>query len=162
MEISVETLTETLEEGNYNVKEFTTSLADVAKKGSAAVLQPLVDNMATAIQNTQLAQANLLFSDADITVRLENNVINLPYQNINPMKKMLAPEATMAVNVYSIIESPDVNVSSLRIDKVASADDFVKHVDEMAAGVATWLDDKLTIIKNHEDNAEEAKQPKKS
>lgn len=162
MNISVETLTDQLAEADYNVKEFKTTLKDVEAKGSAAAIQPLVDFMTTAIQNNQLAQGNLVFDGSDILVRLENNVINIPYANVNPIKKMLSPEADMAVNVYSIIESPDVNVSSLRIDKVASAEDFVAHADEMAPGIATWLDEKLDVIKNHEENAEEAKKPKKS
>lgn len=151
MEISVETLTKILEEGNYNIKNCTTNLADMDKNenGSFSIFQPLVEFMVTAIQNNQLAQANSFFRGDDIMVRLENNVINLPYQNIDSIKKIMSSKSTMFVNVYSIIESPDVNVSSLRIDKVASADYFVSHIDEMKVRVANWMDNILLTINNH-------------
>ncbi|WP_054654495.1 hypothetical protein [Secundilactobacillus silagei] len=87
----------------------------------------MVEMIVKAVGENKLAQATLTLTDADIQVHLETSVVNLPLRYVNAMKKMLADDDTLPVSIYSIIESPDVNVSSLRIDKVASADDFVSH-----------------------------------
>ena len=162
MDIAVATLTETIENASYNAHDFKVTRAAFKKDGAEKYVSALVDFISEAIDRNELGQANLVFSDDEIVVRLEINAINLPYSSLNPLKKMLDPEATLPVNVYSIIESPDVNVSHLRIDKVASADDFVAHEKDAVSGIVNWLDEKMATIDNHEENAEEAKKPKKS
>lgn len=157
MESLVKDFIEEVEAENYDVQNFGSSLAEIKKTGAVKALEPMVEMIVKAVGENKLAQATLTLTDADIQVHLETSVVNLPLRYVNAMKKMLADDDTLPVSIYSIIESPDVNVSSLRIDKVASADDFVSHQGDMAKSVAAWLDKQLDQIKeNQEKKAEES------
>ncbi|KRK98857.1 hypothetical protein FD04_GL000599 [Secundilactobacillus odoratitofui DSM 19909 = JCM 15043] len=160
MESLVKDFIEKVDAEEFETENFGGSLADLNQNGAKKALAPLVDMISTAVQSDQLAQATLSLTDADIQVRLETSVVNLPLRYVNAMKKMLADDETLPVSVYSIVESPDVNASSLRIDKVASADDFVSHQADMASAIATWLDTQLEQIKtNQEKQADEETAP---
>lgn len=160
MESNVKDFFDEVEAENYEQKNFGGSLAEIQKKGTAEVLKPMVAMMVANIKANKLAAASLLFTDADIQVRLETGIVNLPLRYLTAMQKMLADDDTLPINVYSVIESPDVNVSSLRIDKVASADDFVAHEADMAGAIADWLDTQLEAIKtNQEAKENEEAQP---
>lgn len=160
MESLVKDFIEKVDAEEFETENFGGSLADLNQNGAKKALAPMVDMISTAVQSNQLAQATLSLTDADIQVRLETSVVNLPLRYVNAMKKMLADDETLPVSVYSIVESPDVNASSLRIDKVASADDFVSHQADMASAIATWLDTQLEQIKtNHEKQADEETAP---
>lgn len=160
MESLVKDFIEKVDAEEFETENFGGSLADLNQNGAKKTLAPMVDMISTAVQSNQLAQATLSLTDADIQVRLETSVVNLPLRYVNAMKKMLADDETLPVSVYSIVESPDVNASSLRIDKVASADDFVSHQADMASAIATWLDTQLEQIKtNQEKQADEETAP---
>lgn len=160
MESLVKDFIEKVDAEEFETENFGGSLADLNQNGAKKALAPMVDMISTAVQSNQLAQATLSLTDADIQVRLETSVVNLPLRYVNAMKKMLADDETLPVSVYSIVESPDVNASSLRIDKVASADDFVSHQADMASAIATWLDTQLEQIKtNQEKQADEETAP---
>lgn len=156
MESLVKDFVEEVEAENYETQNFGGSLAEIKKSGAAKALEPMVEMIVKAVGENKLAQATLTLTDADIQVHLETSIINLPLRYLNAMKKMLADDDTLPISVYSIIESPDVNASSLRIDKVASADDFVSHQGDMADAIATWLEQQLDQIKeNQEKKAED-------
>ncbi|GAX03484.1 hypothetical protein IWT140_01088 [Secundilactobacillus pentosiphilus] len=150
MESLVKDFVEEVEAEKYETQNFGSSLAEIKKNGAAKSLEPMVEMIVKAVGENQLAQATLTLTDADIQVALETSVVNLPLRYLNAMKKMLADDDTMPVSVYSIVESPDINPSSLRIDKVASADDFVSHKGDMAAAIATWLDKQLDQIEENQ------------
>ncbi len=156
MESLVKDFVEEVEAENYDTQNFGSSLAEIKKDGAVKSLEPMVNMIVKAIGENKLAQATLTLTDADIQVHLETSVVNLPLRYLNAMKKMLADDDTLPISVYSIVESPDINASSLRIDKVASADDFVSHQADMATAIATWLDKQLDQIKeNQEKKAED-------
>ncbi len=156
MESLVKDFVEEVEAENYDTQNFGSSLAEIKKNGAVKSLEPMVNMIVKAIGENKLAQATLTLTDADIQVHLETSVVNLPLRYLNAMKKMLADDDTLPISVYSIVESPDINASSLRIDKVASADDFVSHQADMATAIATWLDKQLDQIKeNQEKKAED-------
>ncbi len=156
MESLVKDFVEEVEVENYDTQNFGSSLAEIKKNGAVKSLEPMVNMIVKAIGENKLAQATLTLTDADIQVHLETSVVNLPLRYLNAMKKMLADDDTLPISVYSIVESPDINASSLRIDKVASADDFVSHQADMATAIATWLDKQLDQIKeNQEKKAED-------
>ncbi|MCH5462942.1 hypothetical protein HC026_06980 [Lactobacillus sp. LC28-10] len=155
MESLVKDFVEEVEAENYETQNFGSSLAEINKNGAAKSLEPMVTMIVKAIGENKLAQATLTLTDADIQVRLETSVVNLPLRYLTAMKKMLADDDTLPISVYSIIESPDVNASSLRIDKVASADDFVSHQGDMAAAIATWLEKQLDQIKVNQDKKDD-------
>lgn len=155
MESLVKDFIEEVEAEKYETQNFGSSLAEINKNGATKALEPMVDMMVKAIGDNKLAQATLTLTDTDIQVHLETSVVNLPLRYLNAMKKMLADDDTLPVSIYSIIESPDINPSSLRIDKVASADDFVSHKDGMAAAIATWLEKQLDQIKENQEKKDD-------
>jgi hypothetical protein len=155
MESLVKDFVEEVEAENYDTQNFGSSLAEIKKDGAVKSLEPMVNMIVKAIGDNKLAQATLTLTDTDIQVHLETSVVNLPLRYLNAMKKMLADDDTLPISVYSIIESPDINASSLRIDKVASADDFVSHQADMATAIATWLDKQLDQIKENQEKKDE-------
>ncbi|GAX08162.1 MAG: hypothetical protein DUD34_14615 [Lactobacillus sp.] len=155
MESLVKDFVEEVEAENYDTQNFGSSLAEIKKDGAVKSLEPMVNMIVKAIGENKLAQATLTLTDADIQVHLETSVVNLPLRYLNAMKKMLADDDTLPISVYSIVESPDINASSLRIDKVASADDFVSHQADMATAIATWLDKQLDQIKENQEKKDE-------
>ena len=155
MESLVKDFVEEVEVENYDTQNFGSSLAEIKKNGAVKSLEPMVNMIVKAIGENKLAQATLTLTDADIQVHLETSVVNLPLRYLNAMKKMLADDDTLPISVYSIVESPDINASSLRIDKVASADDFVSHQADMATAIATWLDKQLDQIKENQEKKDE-------
>lgn len=155
MESLVKDFFEEVEAEKYETQNFGSSLAEIKKNGATKSLEPMVNMMVKAIDSNQLAQATLTLTDTDIQVHLETSIVNLPLRYLNAMKKMLADDDTLPVSIYSIIESPDINSSSLRIDKVASADDFVSHKGDMAAAIATWLEKQLDQIKENQEKKDE-------
>lgn len=155
MESLVKDFVEEVEAENYDTQNFGSSLAEIKKNGAVKSLEPMVNMIVKAIGENKLAQATMTLTDADIQVHLETSVVNLPLRYLNAMKKMLADDDTLPISVYSIIESPDVNASSMRIDKVASADDFVSHQADMATAIATWLEKQLDQIKENQEKKDE-------
>lgn len=155
MKSLVKDFVEEVEAENYDTQNFGSSLAEIKKDGAVKSLEPMVNMIVKAIGENKLAQATLTLTDADIQVHLETSVVNLPLRYLNAMKKMLADDDTLPISVYSIVESPDINASSLRIDKVASADDFVSHQADMATAIATWLDKQLDQIKENQEKKDE-------
>lgn len=96
-------------------------MADPAK-----VMQPVYDYVEEQLNLGKLAYGEVKASDEDVTLRLETNLINLPYEDAKVISKMMQDQdGTLPINVYLVISSPWVNKSSLRIDEVASADDYV-------------------------------------
>lgn len=155
MDILVKDFIEQVEAEGYTQANFDTTLATLTKDPEKAI-KPVVKTLTDAVKADQLAGVALTVTDADIVIRLETSVINLPLQYVNAMKKMLSDDETLAVNVYSVIESPDVNASSLRIDKVASVADFDAHNADMAGAVGDWIADQLAQIEANQKAAAEA------
>ncbi len=71
--------------------------------------------------------------------------------------KMLQDEETLPVNVYLVIVSPLVNQSGLRIDEVASADDYVGNVANYLDMVNNWVSEHLAAVKENLEKQSEEK-----
>ena len=65
--------------------------------------------------------------------------------------------ATAEVNVYLVCETPDINRSGLRIDKLASATALVDDADSVTGAAQQWIDEKLATVR---DNIAAAKEEK--
>ncbi|ANZ60469.1 hypothetical protein AYR62_12300 [Secundilactobacillus paracollinoides] len=155
MDIAVADFIEKVETEQVTSQTFEITRGALDQQGDKAVLTPIVEFVAETVKKGELASAILSFTDAEIEFRLETSIINLPLRYVNTIKKMLSDEDDMAVNIYSVLESPDVNQSSLRIDKVASVDDFQAHQDVMAESIGEWLDTQLAAIKTNEEHRAE-------
>ena len=137
-------------------KSFTKKL-DVIMKDPAKVMQPVYDYVEEQLNLGKLAYGEVKASDEDVAIRLETNLINLPFQDAKVISKMMQDQETLPVNVYLVISSPWVNKSSLRIDEVASADDYVGNVANYLDQMNNWVAEHLDMVKENLEKQPEEK-----
>lgn len=93
-----------------------------------------------------------------LSVRLETNLINIPMkeaQRLDP--KLLDRDPEYSVNVYMVAEGDRLNNSGLRIDELASGDDFSSATD-LVTKFQEWVANQLSMATT---NRKEADQDKK-
>lgn len=137
-------------------KSFTKKLDDIMKD-PAKVMQPVYDYVEEQLNLGKLAYGEVKASDEDVAIRLETNLINLPFQDAKVISKMMQDQETLPVNVYLVISSPWVNKSSLRIDEVASADDYVGNVANYLDRMNNWVAEHLDMVKENLEKQPEEK-----
>lgn len=137
-------------------KSFTKKLDDIMKD-PAKVMQPVYDYVEEQLNLGKLAYGEVKASDEDVAIRLETNLINLPFQDAKIISKMMQDQATLPVNVYLVISSPWVNKSSLRIDEVASVDDYVGNVANYLDQMNNWVAEHLDMVKENLEKQPEEK-----
>lgn len=137
-------------------KSFTKKLDDIMKD-PAKVMQPVYDYVEEQLNLGKLAYGEVKASDEDVAIRLETNLINLPFQDAKVISKMMQDQETLPVNVYLVISSPWVNKSSLRIDEVASADDYVGNVANYLDQMNNWVAEHLDMVKKNLEKQPEEK-----
>ncbi len=137
-------------------KSFTKKLDDIMKD-PAKVMQPVYDYVEEQLNLGKLAYGEVKASNEDVAIRLETNLINLPFQDAKVISKMMQDQETLPVNVYLVISSPWVNKSSLRIDEVASADDYVGNVANYLDQMNNWVAEHLDMVKENLEKQPEEK-----
>jgi hypothetical protein len=137
-------------------KTFTKKLADIIAEPDKS-MQPVYDYVEEQLNLGKLGYGELKASDEDVSLRLETNLINLPFQDAKIISKMLQDEETLPVNVYLVIVSPLVNQSGLRIDEVASADDYVGNVANYLDMMNNWVSEHLAAVKENLEKQSEEK-----
>lgn len=131
------------------------------------IMGPIYDFVEEQLNLGKLGYGEVRVDEADLSVRLETNLINLPLSEIKRIDKMISDEDELPLNVYLVMISPNVNVSGLRIDEVASADDFVGNLDTYLPMMNDWVADHLAAVQenmktNAEKEAEESAAAKKA
>lgn len=132
------------------------------------VLAPLAAFMREQITADQLAQATLTLSDAEVSVRLEMSVINLPMQDSKTIGKIMDVGQTAPINIYAVIETDAINVSGLRIDALAPATTYLEQAATADQSLHDWVLLQIDKLKTAAENAAQtdqlattAKQPAK-
>ncbi|MFC6288812.1 hypothetical protein [Levilactobacillus angrenensis] len=115
------------------------------EKDPDGAMAPLAAFIREQIGKDRLAQAELKLTDTAVSVRLEMSVINLPLQDSKTIGKILETDDEADINVYAVIETPDINVSGLRIDALAPATTYVDQAAVADESLHDWL--KLQIEK---------------
>jgi hypothetical protein len=108
-------------------------------KDPDGTMAPLAAFIRKQINQDQLAQATLNVTDTDVSVRLEMSVINLPMQDSKTIGKIMETTDEADLNVYAVIETPDINVSGLRIDALAPATTYVDQAKVADQSLHDWL-----------------------
>ena len=102
-------------------------------------MAPLAAFIRQQIDADQLAQAELTLTDTAVSVRLEMSVINLPLQDTKTIGKIMETNVEQELNVYAVIETPDINASGLRIDALAPATTYVDQTQTADQSLHDWL-----------------------
>lgn len=122
------------------IQHFTAGTTEkVFFKDPDSLMAPLAAFIREQIGKDQLAQAELKVTDTDVSVRLEMSVLNLPMQDSKTIGKILETSEEADLNVYAVIETPDINVSGLRIDALAPADTYVDQAQVADQSLHDWL-----------------------
>ena len=123
-----------------------------------AVLAPLAAFMREQITADQLAQATLTLSDAEVSVRLEMSVINLPMQDSKTLGKIMDVGQTAPINIYAVIETDAINVSGLRIDALAPATTYLEQAATADQSLHDWVLLQIDKLKTAAENAAQTDQ----
>ncbi|WP_304057985.1 hypothetical protein [Levilactobacillus namurensis] len=123
-----------------------------------AVLAPLAAFMREQITADQLAQATLTLSDAEVSVRLEMSVINLPMQDSKTIGKIMDVGQTAPINIYAVIETDAINVSGLRIDALAPATTYLEQAATADQSLHDWVLLQIDKLKTAAENAAQTDQ----
>jgi hypothetical protein len=129
-------------------KSFSKKLSEI-EADPAKVMQPVYDYVEEQLNLGKLAYGEVKASDEEVALRLETNLINLPFKDANIISKMMQDQGTLPVNVYIVIVSPWVNKSGLRIDEVASADDYIGNVSKYSDKMNNWVSEHLDMVKEN-------------
>ena len=124
-------------------------------------MAPLAAFIRQQIGADQLAQAELKLTDTAVSVRLEMSVINLPLQDTKTIGKIMETNEEQELNVYAVIETPDINVSGLRIDALAPATTYVDQAQTADQSLHDWLNLQIEKLQAAASNKEETDVKKK-
>ncbi len=129
-------------------KTVTATLADVLDD-PASQLQPIYEFVEELVNTGKVGYGELRVDDADLVISLETNLINLPLQEVKRIDKMISDNETLPLNIYLVMSSPFVNASNLRIDQVATADEFIGHLDTYVPTMNSWVTDHLEDVQDN-------------
>lgn len=130
MEINTKAFQEAIMDGNYTTFNQDVTPA-VAAKGLDSALVPVFAAVDDAIAQGKLIQAQLTITSAEPTIiRLETGIVNLPFADAKKIINFLEPEEQVPLKLYLIVIAEHVNASGLRIDEVATLD---QYTDQKAA-----------------------------
>lgn len=105
--------------------------------------------IAKTTSNNEIAQYNWVVDMPEgekVSIRIETSVINLPLEDTKTISKILNVEDAAEMNVYLIAETPDMNKSGLRIDKVASVMAVQDDIEGVSHSASNWVNDQLAAI----------------
>ncbi|USS91862.1 hypothetical protein [Fructobacillus americanaquae] len=153
MSINGQAIIDQIEEQNY-VQE---TLA--VKDGQSIDLDALFSAFLPLAQKENLAMAKADIDggieEGGTTFSLEVNVINLPLRYANQEKKLVYTDQDYDLQVYTIVDSPNVSKSRLKIAKLSSLAALLDDSDGVFAKAAAWFDDQLQVIMENQQQAEQ-------
>lgn len=149
MEINTKAFQEAIMDGNYTTFNQDVTPA-VAAKGLDSALAPVFAAVDEAIAQGKLIQAQLTITSAEPTIiRLETGIVNLPFADAKKIVNFLEPEEQVPLKLYLIVIADHVNASGLRIDEVATLDQYTdQKAAQQAAIVAAGMQKLDEIAEN--------------
>lgn len=154
MELTVQDYAKKLEAGDYAVSEATLTATKIQQKTTwKTAIQSILDHLAAG----ELARQNWTVNTRgdSISVRLECNLINIPMDEALRLDgKLLKADTAYPVNLYLVVESPDVNRTGLRIDSLV--DNPGADANTLAEQAQVWVTEKLGMVMQNRQAAKEA------
>ena len=146
MEINTKAFQEAIMDGNYTTFNQDVTPA-VAAKGLDSALAPVFAAVSEAIAQGKLIQAQLTITSAEPTIiRLETGIVNLPFADAKKIINFLEPEEQVPLKLYLIVIAEHVNASGLRIDEVATLDQYTENESAQQAAIVAAGMQKLDEI----------------
>lgn len=155
MQINTKAFQDAVMDGNYTTFDQEATPQAIAKSGLDTALAPVFAAVDAALEAGKLIQAQLTITSKEPTIiRLETGIVNLPFADAKKIINFLEPEELVPLRLYLIVISEHVNASGLRIDEVATLDDYLKTKSAQQAAIIAAGQEKLALI------AENAAKPK--
>ncbi|WP_461213769.1 hypothetical protein [Lacticaseibacillus sp. GG6-2] len=155
MQINTKAFQDAVMDGNYTTFDQEATPEAIAKSGLDTALAPVFAAVDAALDAGKLIQAQLTITSKEPTIiRLETGIVNLPFADAKKIINFLEPEEMVPLRLYLIVISEHVNASGLRIDEVATLDDYSKAKGAQQAAIIAAGQEKLALI------AENAVKPK--
>lgn len=146
MDINVAVFQTAILDDNFNHPVRTATPKQMADNPAAA-LAPLFADVKAGLAGGTLVQTTLTVSSAEPTlIRIETGIINLPFADAKKVTNFMDATASVPLNLYLVVESPYINVSKLRIDLIASADDYLADEAVNQTAVVADVIEKLAEI----------------
>lgn len=153
MSINGQAIIDQIEEQNYAQETL------AVKDGQSIDLDALFSAFLPLAQkeNLALAKADIDggIEEGGTTFSLEVNVINLPLRYANQEKKLVYADQDYDLQVYTIVDNPNVSKSRLKIAKLSSLAALLDDSDGVFAKAAAWFDDQLQVILENQQQAEQ-------
>lgn len=149
MDINVQHfLNRTADEQVKHFDQLTTPEAVADTTGMLAALQPLADAVVDALNQGELMRATLTVQGTEpTTISFETGIINLPFANAKKVGGFFEADEIVPVNVYLVTENAKfLNASGLRIDELATSDDFAAKTAAYTQLAATTAVEQLAHI----------------
>lgn len=144
MKMDVQEFIDKINDEQFEVQTVEVTSADLANNPVKS-FQPLLKFMEEQVNLGHLASAMLHVKGEETSFFLQNCIVNLPYRYSKNISKMMSGDGDCDLNIYMIVESPDVNRSKLRIDELSSQDDFSDNA-KLEQKLADWSKDQLASI----------------
>ncbi|UQS84558.1 hypothetical protein MOO46_04715 [Apilactobacillus apisilvae] len=144
MKMDVQEFIDRINDEKFEVNSQEISAAELAKNPETA-FKPLLQFMEEQINLGHLASAMLQVKGEETSFFLQNCIVNLPYRYSKNISKMMSGDGKCELNIYMFVESKDVNRSSLRIDELASQDEFTIN-DVIEQKLSKWTKEQLNSI----------------
>ena len=147
MQINTKAFQEAVMDGNFTTFNHELTPAAVAKDGLDQALAPVFAAVDEALEAGKLIQAQLTITEAEPTIiRLETGIVNLPFADAKKIINFLEPEELVPLRLYLIVISEHVNASGLRIDEVATLDEYLQTKAAQQAAIIAAGQEKLAEI----------------
>lgn len=147
MKLTVADYLDQLASDKVIVTEEETTASKVQQKAPLKkAIEKVIDDLDTGHLSKYQISVRLRKGDP-VNFHLDTNLINIPMAEAERLDgKLLDKEISYPVNIYMVMESPDVNKSGLRIDQLANETDQSASVDELVTRLQEWLASHLADV----------------
>lgn len=158
MQLTYDDYLSQLESGHTQTENSATTAAKIQQKTTIKQGLQFIDDQLASGYLCQYEWTVKMPVGDDLSVCLETNLINIPMKEAKRLDpKLLDREPTYSVNVYMVAEGDKLNRSGLRIDELASGEQFSPN-DTLITKFQEWVAGQLAMTtENRQDDKKKGK-----
>lgn len=137
MQIAASEIIQQLKESTFLSKDFKVTKVSLKKEDNTGVTE-IFDYLKDAVEDQQIVEA-VITVNKDVTIRIQTNIINLPYLYPTQLEKVIEQDKDYELNVYAIFEAEKINNSHLRIDKLGTVDQLLENQVVISHEFTEWV-----------------------
>lgn len=162
MEMNVLNFVELIKEDKYQKQLTTMKRSELNKTKLKKFVHETLMDVAENLNSGYMSQHQLhLEGRRPLTVGVETGIVNLPYENVDKVTKIMTEEDNREVAVYMTASSDFLNKSGFRIDQLATADDFIANEESFEEPMIAWIETQIQLVKDYQVEEPKKAEPKK-